>query len=120
MGDGDIRRLFLLDDLHLFVKLRAIGFLGSFRACRSRSSKSLLHHFGIFWAAFAGTRTSAQEEEVVGIAVVAGPAKERHLVLALLRPFAVLAPLIRHKLAWMPTFSRSACIISAIRLALGL
>ena len=64
----------------------------------SRSSKALLHHLDEVLAAVAGRRAAEQEEEVVRVAIVAGPAEQAHLVLARLQALAVLAPFIGDEL----------------------
>ena len=120
MGDEQFRRLIVLDYLHTLIELGAIGLIGN----DARLDQQIVE-FGVApfrdvvvdWFAVYAT---VEEEEIVGIAVIAGPpswAVMSSPACARLRysPHSYVT-----SLALTPILARSACIISPIRLPFGL
>src|SRR6266436_9946902 len=93
MRDGEPRRLLLEDDLRLAVEVGALLDVGRVLGLDDQIVEWLEAPFRRVAAADLGAVAAEQDmQEVVGIAVVAGPADLRHLVLALLKALAVVAP----------------------------
>src|SRR5436309_13058769 len=93
MRDGEPRRLLLEDDLGLLVERGALRLVGRHLRLAHELIEALVAPFGGIAAARRRRRAAEQGvEEVVRIAVVAGPAELRGLMLARLQALAVLAP----------------------------
>src|SRR5215469_4635528 len=93
MGDGKPGGLLLEDDLRLAVERGALRLVGYGLGLGDQLLEGLITELGdVAATGLGGSAAEQRVEEIVGIAVVAGPAELPHLVLAVLQPFAVLAP----------------------------
>src|SRR5207248_3285783 len=93
--NGEPWGLFLEDDLRLAIERVALFDIGLVLGLDDQVVEWLETPFRRVAAAHLGAVAAEQDmQEVVGIAVVAGPTDLRHLVLAVLQPLAVLAPFI--------------------------
>ena len=93
VGYGDPGRFFLDDDLRLLVELGAVGLLGCLRGLDDQVFERLVAPARVIAAALDRLATQQRHEEVVGVAVVAGPAEHHDLMLAALGALAILGPL---------------------------
>src|SRR5438046_257586 len=91
MRDLEVGRVLVLDHLHFAVELRAFLAIGQRLRTVEALVELLVAPFREVLSAGARRGAAVQEEEVVGIAVVAGPAELRGGVLPLLRQLAVFA-----------------------------
>src|SRR2546430_1978543 len=80
----DPRRFFLDDDLRLLVELGAVGLLRSLRGLDDQVLEWLVAPARAIAAALHRLATQQRHEEVIGAAVVAGPAEHHHRILAAL------------------------------------
>ena len=94
MRDGEPGSLLLEHDLGLSVEFAALDRVADDLGFLHQIFKGLVTPLGHIAAARFCTITAQQGvQEVVGVAVVAGPAQHAHLVLAVLHTLAILAPL---------------------------
>src|SRR5437667_75410 len=95
MRDGEPRRLLLEDDLRLAIEVGALLDVGRVLGLDDQIVERLVAPFRRVAAADLGAVAAEQDmEEIVRIAVVAGPADLRHLMLALLQALAIVAPFV--------------------------
>src|SRR5262249_29008218 len=93
MGDGEPGSLFLEDLLHIFVDRGTLLLVRQGTRLKQRVIELLVAPLrDVLRVRLAIGAAAEKEEEVVGIAIVTGPAEQPHLVLARLKPLAVLAP----------------------------
>src|SRR6185503_10471862 len=71
--DRHDRRLFLGNDLHLLIELGAVGLLRQLLGLLKPVFERFVAPLGDVLAAFTRTRATQKEEEIVRIAVIAGP-----------------------------------------------
>src|SRR5581483_4051503 len=97
MRDREPGRLSLEDDLRLLVELGALGLIGSRLCLDDEIVERLVAPLRDVGAGnrVCGIATEQGVQEVIRIAVVAGPAEHAHLMLAFLQALAVLTPLER-------------------------
>src|SRR6266702_4201949 len=103
MRDGEPWCLFLEDDLRLAIERVALLDVGLMLGLDDQVIEGLEAPFGdVAAAGFGGIATEQDVQEVVRVAVVAGPAQLRHLVLALLGALAVVTPFVADDLCLDP------------------
>ena len=98
MGDRRPRRLVLEHHLGLLIQTCALADVGCQLRLHDEILERLIAPEGTVRAARRRVATEQHGEEVIGVAVVAGPAKQHGLVLAILRALEVLGPIEGDKL----------------------
>ncbi len=98
MREQQLRRLVVLDLLHALIELGALGLIGN----RARLDEQIVElgvaPFRRVAAAGLAAGAAAQEEEIVRVAVVAGPTVLAGHLLAVGEALAVLAPFVGDEL----------------------
>src|SRR3984893_7712994 len=93
MGDREPRRLFLEDDLSLPVEFGALSLVAQcLRLDDQLLEWRVAELCGVGPVGPRGIATQQAVQEIIGIAIVAGPAELSHHVLAVLDPLAVFTP----------------------------